>query len=130
MRRLRESRGLRQDELAAALGVTPRYIGMIERGQKDVEATSSLYKLFLLIEANKIPVEKLGGDDESTGPKEEVGAYRVNGTVSSVSVRDALDQVKADLHTLEHGTLLEKRRTMTFLRDVHLPILARALKLE
>ena len=136
VRRFREENKLGQEELATALGVTARYIGMIERGQKDVEPSSSLHKLFCLLEENKIPLpadyvkvhkpERHNGDNEHhNGDRPH---YKVNG--NTLTLRDALDQIRADLETLEKGSDAQRRRTLTFLREVHLPILARALKIE
>jgi len=41
-----------------------------------------------------------------------------------------MDQVRADLDNLEKGTPAEKRRTLNFMREVHLPLLVKALKLD
>lgn len=130
VRRFRDENKLGQEELASALGVTARYIGMIERGQKDVEPSSSLYKLFCLLEENKIPLpmDMVKAHKSELMPTGDRSHYKPNG--NTLSVRDALDQVRADLDTLEKGNDAQRRRTMTFLREVHLPILARALKID
>lgn len=135
VRRFREDHHLRQDELASVLGVTARYISMIESGQKEVEPSSSLYKLFALLEANKVPIpedafkSRMRHSDGSQ-VREDAMPYRVNGKNAGVSARDAMDQVRADLQTLETGTAAEKRRTLNFMREVHLPLLIKALNLE
>ena len=49
---------------------------------------------------------------------------------AGLSVQDALAQVRADLSMMEGGNQADKRRAWNFLRDVHLPLLARCLKLE
>lgn len=130
VRRFRDENKLGQEELATALGVTARYIGMIERGQKDVEPSSSLHKLFCLLEENKIPlpVDLAKSHKPEQGHNGERSHYKANG--STLSLRDALEQVRSDLETLEKGNDAQRRRTLTFLREVHLPILARALKIE
>jgi transcriptional regulator with XRE-family HTH domain len=130
VRRFRDENKLGQEELATALGVTARYIGMIERGQKDVEPSSSLHKLFCLLEENKIPlpVDLAKSHKPEPGHNGDRSHYKANG--STLSLRDALEQVRSDLETLEKGNDAQRRRTLTFLREVHLPILARALKIE
>ena len=130
VRRFRDENKLGQEELATALDVTARYIGMIERGQKDVEPSSSLHKLFCLLEENKIPLPVDLGKSHKPEPGHngDRSHYKANG--SNLSLRDALEQVRSDLETLEKGNDAQRRRTLTFLREVHLPILARALKIE
>jgi transcriptional regulator with XRE-family HTH domain len=137
VRRFREENGLNQEELATALGVTARYIGMIEHSQKDVEPSSSLYKLFCLLEEHKVPmpVDLVKGHKPDVRHHSDNGQhnserphYKANGT--TLSVRDAFEQVRSDIDTLEKGSEAQRRRTFTFLKEVHLPILARALKIE
>ena len=45
---------LSQEQLGESLGVSARYVGMLENGTKEVEDTSSLAKLFSLMEAKEV----------------------------------------------------------------------------
>ena len=52
LKRYRSALGLSQEDAGKLLGVSGRYVGMIERGDKEVEQSSSLAKLFALLERN------------------------------------------------------------------------------
>lgn len=135
VQRFRAEKNLAQEELASILGVTARYIGMIEHGQKDVEPSSSLYKLFTLLEANKVPLPAELNKSKSVRvnrqqPSSEGETYPVRSSAHGLSMMDALNQVRSDLDNLEKGTPAERRRILTFMRDVHLPILVNAMKLD
>jgi transcriptional regulator with XRE-family HTH domain len=135
--RYRERHGLTKEQMGRALGVTGRYVTMIESGDKDVEPNSSLYKLFSLIEANKVPLnyepDTHRGRNNHVGhalqetPTDSRGLGRI---AASLSVEDALAQVRSDLLTIERGTPAEQRRAYVFLRDVHLPLLGQAINIE
>ena len=47
-----------------------------------------------------------------------------------MDVGDVVAQMKHDLQAIEVGAADEKRRAFIFLRDVHLPCLAKLLNLE
>lgn len=130
----RESRGLTQTDAAALLGVTSRYISQLENGTREVDPNSSLFRLFVAYESGQVPV-RINGN----GVREEAPPYRLEsrphrsdsiGTADGLSSNDVLSQVRADLAMIEGGTQSEKRRAYHFLRDVHLPMLAKMLKLE
>ena len=48
--RWRRRRGLTQDAAGEELGVTGKYVGMLERGDKPVDASGAFFKLFGLLE--------------------------------------------------------------------------------
>jgi transcriptional regulator with XRE-family HTH domain len=132
LRRFRELNGYSQDDAGALLGVTGRYIGMMERGEKDVEPTSSIYKLFGLLEANKVHPSEFAG---ARGTRESPVEYEVTSRPSShasaaLTLPDVLAQVRSDMDLIEKGTMAEKRRAFIFLRDVHLPCVGRLLKID
>lgn len=132
LRRFRERNGYSQDDAGALLGVTGRYIGMMERGEKDVEPTSSLYKLFGLLEANKVHPSEFAG---ARGTREEAVEYEVTPrapvhTSAALTLPDMLAQIRSDMELIEKGQITEKRRAFIFLRDVHLPCLGRLLKID
>lgn len=123
-----------KEQLGQSLGVTGRYIDMIEKGAKDVDPNSSLYKLFCLMEANRVPTNfETPSHRAASKLKEDATEYRatprpVNG--AGLSEEDALSQVRADIEIIESGTAAEKRRALIFLRDHHLPLLARILHID
>lgn len=138
--RFRESRGLTKESLAKALGVTARYVAMMESGDKEVEPNSSLYKLFCLMEANQVPVQF---DPEKTRARngrhyapervsEPATEYRVSTRPAGLALteEDALAQAQADLEMISTGTPAERRRAYIFLRDHHLPLLAQAFQID
>lgn len=60
--RYRSERKLTQEQMGEMLGVSARYVGMLEKGEKEVEPSSSLAKLFALMEANRVPpAQRLAG---------------------------------------------------------------------
>jgi transcriptional regulator with XRE-family HTH domain len=67
LKSLRERLKLTQAAMGERLGVSGRYIGMIEGGEKQVEPSSSLAKLFDLMEANSVQSEKLPIESVITG---------------------------------------------------------------
>lgn len=75
---LREQCGLKQHELGNILGVTAKYIGMIERGEKPVDETSSLGLLFQVQEdAHKMGlIPNVPGRSESSMVCEDIPPYR------------------------------------------------------
>lgn len=54
--RFRKTRNLTQEALGDMLGVSARYLGDLEKGKKEVEESSSIFKLFGLLEANSVPI--------------------------------------------------------------------------
>lgn len=135
----RERHGLTQTDLAALLGVTPRYVSTLENGSREVDPNTSLFRLFAAYETGQVPL-RINGVSSSHAPvNEEAAPYHFTrrGSTDSVgtqgaglSVQDALAQVRADLAMMEGGSQSDKRRAWNFLRDVHLPLLARCLKLD
>lgn len=134
VRRYRETHGYSQDDAGALLGVTGRYIGMIERGEKEVEPTSSIYKLFGLLENNKVHPSEFTAGHLAAPHREEPVHYRTGPAASSgsngLTLPDVMAQVRTDMAAVESAPMPEKRRAFLFLREVHLPCLARLLKLE
>lgn len=131
--RFREQRSMDKEQLGQSLGVTGRYIDMIEKGAKDVDPNSSLYKLFCLMESNRVPTNLEIHHHRGSKLKEDAAEYRTkprpaNG--AGLSEEDALSQVRADIEIIESGTAAEKRRALIFLRDHHLPLLARILHID
>jgi transcriptional regulator with XRE-family HTH domain len=133
--RYREQHGLTQADLAGVLGVTARYLSDLESGKKDIDTNGSLYKYFGAIENGLVPLNRQFGSKGSSVrevPFDYVGAVdsRRGETVSGLSQQDMLSQIRADLAMIEGGAQSEKRRAYNFLYSVHLPMLAKMLKLE
>jgi len=134
----RDRHGLTQTDLAALLGVTPRYVSTLENGTKEVDPNTSIFRLFEAYETGQVPMRRNGAHPQNNSVHEEAAAYQASrrsstdsiGTHGGLSAQDALAQVRADLAMMEGGNLADKRRAWHFLRDVHLPLLARCLKLE
>lgn len=107
---------------------------MIERGEKDVEPTSSIYKLFGLLENNKVHPSEFAAGASSAGAREDSTAYRMDSraavSASGLTLPDVMAQIRTDMATIESGSMAEKRRAFIFLREVHLPCLAKVLKLD
>ena len=116
------------------LGVTGHYIGMLERGEKNVEAHSAIAKLFTLLEANKIdlaevePSARINHDDGLVLNKPS--AVHSTPPTHRLSVSDVVAQIHTDLQLVETGDAQEQRRAFMMLREVHLPCLAQLLKLS
>lgn len=132
----REKHGLVQEELAGLLGVSRRYLVDLENGTKDVDTNGSLYKWFDAIEQGLVPLNRQLGKSKGTRTNEDAAEYVVtprqaNGSgIGGINPHDVLSQIRADLGVIEDGTQAEKRRAYNFLYEVHLPMLARMLKLE
>lgn len=126
----REKHGLTQTEIGQALGVSQRYVASLESGQKEVDPNSSLAKLFVLLESGRIPLPEASGRNMVHEEPAVYHAEKHHGNHSGLGVQDALAQVRADLSMMEGGSMTDKRRAYHFLREVHLPLLARCLKLE
>lgn len=130
----RDRHSLTQTDMAALLGVTPRYISALENGIKEVDPNTSLYRLFVAYEEGKIHVR---GHHNGTVHEDATASSFDNrsdsiGTVGGhqgLSAQDALAQVRADLAMLEGGAMSEKRRAYHFLTQVHLPLLAKVMKI-
>lgn len=137
LRKFRDLTGYSQDDTGKLLGITGRYVGMIERGEKDVEPHTALAKLFALLETNKVhpsEFEPRGNGHSNTASvvHEEPSIYHAAPPrlPTTLNVEDVLSQIQTDLKTIQSGPHAEKRRALIFLRDVHLPCLAKILKLE
>jgi len=135
----RERHGLTQTDVAALLGVTPRYVSTLENGTKEVDPNTSLFRLFAAYESGQVPLRVNGSHTPHNAVHEDAANYHVTRRTSTdsigthgsgLSVQDALAQVRADLAMMEGGSQSDKRRAWHFLRDIHLPLLARCLKLE
>lgn len=131
----RESRGLTQTDMAALLGVSSRYVSQLENGTRDVDPNSSLFRLFVAYESGQVPVRMNGVREDvartypvATPPRSD--SVGTGAGVNGLSSNDVLSQVRADLAMIEGGAQSEKRRAYHFLRDVHLPMLAKMLKLD
>lgn len=59
--RYRELQGLSREEAGQKLGVTGKYVGMIERGDKEVDADSTISKLLGLLESQTATVNETPG---------------------------------------------------------------------
>lgn len=126
----REKRGLTQTDMAALLGVTSRYVSQLENGTREVDPNSSLFRLFTAYESGQVPVH-INGIREEVAPYQRLPRTDSVGTANhGLSANDVLSQVRADIAMIEGGALSEKRRAYHFLRDVHLPMLAKMLKLD
>ncbi len=130
LRKYREHHGITLDAMGAALGVTGRYVGMIERGDKDVEPSSSLYKLFVLMESNKVPApgsHAARDHGEGSGLREETVTYKAGRPPGRLTKKDIVCQIIADMETITDGDPEEARRAFAFLKDVHVPLLGSLL---
>jgi transcriptional regulator with XRE-family HTH domain len=131
----REKNGLSQEEMAGVLGVSRRYLSDLENGAKDIDTNTSLYKWFDAIEQGQVPLNRQLGKT-NTRVREEPAEYiytRRDGAGaagSGLNPQDVLSQVRADLAMIEGGTQHEKRRAFHFLSEVHLPMLAKMMKLD
>lgn len=126
--RFREGRHLTREQLAQALGISARYISMIESGEKDIEPSSSLYKLFALMETNKVQMDYVQEIDHSSPRHSHAAAVADLDLPASLTVTDIIDQIKVDLSALT--TSPRPRRSFLFIRDIHIPMLGRALKIS
>lgn len=121
--RWRTERGFTQEQAGEALGVSGKYIGMLERGEKQVQPGNTLDLLLTKLEHNQrwaVPAPAL------QEPRVEY-RFTPRGLESSVSLDDALAQIRADLLAIERGSPMEQRRAFVFLKEVHLPLLGMAL---
>ena len=131
----REKNGLVQEELAGLLGVSRRYLVDLENGTKDVDTNGSLYKWFDAIEQGLVPLNRQLGKSKNSRVQEDAAEYVFTrrdggGTGSGLNPQDVLSQIRADIAMIEGGTQSEKRRAFNFLYEVHLPMLAKMMKLE
>jgi transcriptional regulator with XRE-family HTH domain len=124
----RKRNGFTQTDLGQALGVSQRHIASLESGQKEADPNSSLAKLFGLMESGQVKMS------DRNSVHEEPTIYRADKSPVSrphgLGIQDALAQVRSDISMMEGGSLEDKRRAYHFLRDIHLPLLARCLKIE
>lgn len=136
----RETQGLTQAELAGVLGVTPRYLIDLEHGKRDVDVNTSLYKLFDAIERGLVPLarqlgHKSNGLAKATAANEAPFNYAASSRRGEtlgggLSAQDLIDQVRADVVIIESGDPLAQRRAYHLLAEMHLPMLAKLMKLE
>jgi transcriptional regulator with XRE-family HTH domain len=126
--RFRERRALSREDLGEALGVSARYISMIESGEKDIEPTSSLYKLFCLLESSAAPLHSgaLADHHDASRPRRHLPAIKHLEAGHDLTVADVISQIRADLSTLE-ACPADARRTYLFMRDIHIPMLGHSL---
>jgi transcriptional regulator with XRE-family HTH domain len=130
LRKYREEHHVSQEEMGAVLGVTARYVGMMERGDKDVEPTSALAKLFSLLEANKVPLDQLAGRRSldvapvMTMTREEPRAYRPmpKNNAAPTQQRHALmiERVKEDTADMMKSATPAQRRELALLAKTHI----------
>lgn len=131
--------GLKQNAFADRLGISRAYLSQIETGR---EPSGALQDTILRIEKEWRTVENTDSIGDSKIPIEsELSVFREEPTPyqtdeappprpQSLGIEDALAQVRSDISMMEGGSLEDKRRAYHFLRDVHLPLLARCLKLN
>ena len=124
-----------QEDLAGLLGVSRRYLVDLENGTKDVDPNSSLYKLFDGYDQGLLPINRQMGTSKNTRVREDAAEYVVtprtaNGAGGGLNHQDVLSQIRADIAMIEGGAQSEKRRAYHFLAEVHLPMLAKMMKLE
>ena len=93
VKRWRLRHGLSQDEAGVRLGVSGRYIGMLERGDKEVELSSSLAKLFAIYESG-------GQREEDRDAEPEKYSGRIKDGAGSGSGPPASDEEIAGLAAL------------------------------
>jgi len=77
----------------------------------------------------------LFGGEAREALREEPAAYYAHGppgggAFHGIPLADALAQLRDDLNAIEGGTPAERRRVFLFMREAHLPMLARALHLD
>lgn len=113
------------------LGVSGKYVGMLEREDKDIEEGSSLVRLLDLYEQKDEASAHVmtNGLGSYTGIKEPAMSYKP-ARGPRLSPADAIAQARADLAVIERGTPEEQRRAFVFLRDVHLQLIAEAFNIE
>lgn len=112
------------------LGVSGKYVGMLEREEKDVEEASSIVRLLALYEQkDEAGAHVMTNGLTYSGIKEPAAHYRAH-RGPRLSPVDAMAQARADLNAIERGTPEEQRRAFVFLRDVHLPLIAEAFNIE
>lgn len=131
----RERNGLTQEEAAGMLGVSRRYLSDLENGTKDIDPNSSLHKWFDALDSGQVPLPRGLGTNHGRAretPAEYVATRRDGESSGSggLNAHDVISQIRVDLATIEGGTQGEKRRAYHFLNEVHLPMLARLMKLD
>ena len=129
-----------QGELAGVLCVTPRYLSDLETGKKDLDTNTSLYKWFEAVEQGLVPLNKklgAGSNGRSNHVRETPAEYVTSAdarhgepVVGGLTLQDMLSQIRSDLAMIEGGAQAEKRRAYHFLSGVHLPMLAKMMKLD
>ena len=121
----RQAHQLNQAEMGAKLGVTDKYVGMLERGDKHVAEDSSISRLLALYESQS-PLKAA----EENRLRDNMAEYKTSQKPTSLSAAEILSQIRADLDSIEHGSPAERRRKLLFLRDLHLPLLAQSFSIE
>lgn len=111
--------------MGAKLGVTDKYVGMLERGDKQVDEDSTIARLLALYES-----ESPARDTKENRLRETMAEYKIPQKPSSLSSAEILSQIRADLDSIESGSPSERRRKLLFLRDLHLPLLAQSFSIQ
>lgn len=122
--RWRSLNGLTQQEAGDLLGVTDKYVGMLEREEKPVKQGGTLDLLLTKLEQRQ-RVNPWAG---SEGLAEAPATYHAPSR-GGLSVSELLEQVRADVEALA-GDEASRARAYRFLRDLHLPMLGKLLNLE
>jgi transcriptional regulator with XRE-family HTH domain len=121
----RQAHQLTQAEMGAKLGVTDKYVGMLERGDKQVDEDSTIARLLALYES-----ETPAKETKENRLREPMAEYKILQKPSSLSAAEILSQIRADLDSIESGSPAERRRKLLFLRDLHLPLLAQSFSIQ
>ncbi len=131
VKRWRLRHGLSQEEAGVRLGVSGRYIGMLERGDKEVELSSSLAKLFAIYERD--------GEEEieEEHPGEERRTLSVGGPYSGRAMDEPSEPrpsgavARSDAEIAGLAALLSEHAAQVNAgaRSGELPVVKRALEL-
>lgn len=129
----RDRHGLTQAEMALLLGVTPRYLIYLENGTKEVGPESSLYKLFAAYEMGQIPLDRHLGGHSKPVVREETGTYHAvpaGPRAKGLNHHDIIHRMREELEAIADGTADDKRRAFYMIQDIHMPALAKMIKLD
>lgn len=108
--KFRELRGLSREATGKLLGISGKYVGMIERDEKPVDADSSLARLFAMLEAedpderHQAPESTGGGNSHTVTARAKLKAAREAKGLSIAALAKAVGYTPSVYRDIEEGS--------------------------